>query len=75
MKIKKWKMSKSDHEQITEDVIPLEYFQLNYQTIYSLWIICFKTSSTQLKIELLMSFVQVFSHVQIVLVHAHFSIN
>ena len=26
MKIKKWKMSKSDHEQIIEDGIPLEFF-------------------------------------------------
>ena len=26
MKIKKWKMSKCDHERIIEDDIPLEYF-------------------------------------------------
>ena len=35
---KKWKMSKSDHERIIEDGIPLEFFLLNCTTISSLWI-------------------------------------
>ena len=69
-KIKKWKISKADHERIIEDGIPLEFFLLNCPTIYSLWTICFRTSSTQLKIELLMLFVQVFAHIQIFLVLA-----
>ena len=38
LKIKKWKMSKADHEQIIEDGIPLEFFWLNYPIISSLWI-------------------------------------
>ena len=37
-KIKKWKMSKSDHEQIIEDGIPLEFFWVKCPTIYYLWI-------------------------------------
>ena len=37
-KIKKWKMSKSDHEWIIEDGIPLEFFLLNCPKIYALWI-------------------------------------
>ena len=45
-------MSKSDYERIIEDGIPLDFFLLNCPTIYSLWIICSRTSSTQLKIEL-----------------------
>ena len=38
MKIKKWIMSKSDHERIIEDGTPLEIFLLNCTKISSLWI-------------------------------------
>ena len=37
---------------VIEDGIPLEFFWLNCPTIYSLWIICSRTSSIQLKIDL-----------------------
>ena len=37
-KIKRWKMSKSDHERIIEDGIPLEFFWVKCPTIYYLWI-------------------------------------
>ena len=36
--IKKWKMSKFNHERIIEDGIPLDFFLLNCPTISSLWI-------------------------------------
>ena len=71
-KKKKWKMSKSDHERIIEDGIPFEFFLLNCPTIYSLWIkyVLELPVHLKLKIELLLLFVQVFAHVQIVLVQA-----